>query len=203
MQGATAYYLSHLTFPLKSGCAALVHAAAGGVGLWLCQVLHAAGAAKIIATASTEEKLELAKKNGATHGINYSKENWVKRVEEITEDKGVIAVFDGVGKSTFDGDLEVLSRKGSLVSYGNASGVVPPFLLSRLASKNIKVVRPQVYGYVATKEEFDLYAGELLDLIKQKKVEVKIHKVYQLDEAQQAHRDIEGRGTTGKLLYKL
>jgi NADPH2:quinone reductase len=187
VQGLTALALIRESHEVKPGDSVLVHAAAGGVGLWLCQVLRAAGAAKIIATASTEEKLELARKNGATHGINYSKEDWVKRVKEITEDNGVIAVFDGVGKSTFDGDLEVLSRKGSLVTYGDSSGPVPPLELTRLAPKNIKVVKPRLFAYVATKEELDLYAGELLDLIKQKKVEVKIHKVYRLDEAQQAH----------------
>jgi NADPH2:quinone reductase len=126
-----------------------VHAAAGGVGLWLLQLLRATGAGKIIATASTAEKLELAKKYGATHTINYSEEDWVAKVKEFTvEEKGVVAVFDGVGKSTFDGDIEVLARKGTLVSFGNASGAVPPFTIARLSPKNLKVARPQLYGYV-------------------------------------------------------
>lgn len=125
----------------------LVHAAAGGVGLWLCQFVRAIGA-YAIATASTDKKLELAKENGAEFTINYSTEDWVSRVLEITAKKGVAAVFDGVGASTFEGDLEVLARKGSLVSFGNASGPVPPFTIARLAQKNLKVLRPQLFGYI-------------------------------------------------------
>ncbi|KAF8242908.1 hypothetical protein K440DRAFT_563703 [Wilcoxina mikolae CBS 423.85] len=205
LQGLTALtlimskrYISNL-----AGDAILVHAAAGGVGLWLLQLLRIVGARTIIATASTVKKLELATQNGATHCINHSIEDWVTRVKEITNGKGVNAVFDGVGKVTFEGDLQVLAPKGSLVSFGNSSGQVPPLSIARLAPKCLKVLRPQLFGYVATKEEFASYAGEVLDLVKRKKVEVRIHKTYSLDEAQQAHTDIEGRVTIRKLLYKL
>ncbi|KAA8904993.1 hypothetical protein FN846DRAFT_951562 [Sphaerosporella brunnea] len=203
IQGLTALTLIRESYEVKKGDAILVHAAAGGVGLWLLQLLRMAGAGTIIATASTAEKLELAAKNGATHGINYTTEDWVARVKEITGGAGVIAVFDGVGASTFEGDLEVLARKGTLASFGNASGPVPPFSISRLAAKNLKVLRPTLFNYVHTKEEFTTYSQELLNLIKDNKVDVRIHKVYELADALQVHKDIEGRGTTGKLLYKL
>jgi NADPH2:quinone reductase len=158
------------------------------------------GAGTIVATASTAEKLELAAKNGATHGINYSKEDWVARVKEITNGEGVIAVFDGVGAATFEGDLEVLARKGTLASFGNASGPVPPFSISRLAAKNIKVLRPTLFNYLATKEEFATYTQELLDLIKTKKVDVRIHKVYSLADAAQAHKvRISPAGISGRM----
>jgi len=188
MQGLTALTLIRDAHEVKKGDAVLVHAAAGGVGLWLCQLLKVVGAGMIIATASSKEKLELAERNGATHLIDYSKEDWVKRVEGITGGKGVIAVFDGVGKSTFHGDLEVLARKGSLVSFGNASGVVPPISIGLLATKNLKVVRPTLFNYIYTKEEFADAANELIQLVKDKKVDVKIHKIYSLEEAQQAHK---------------
>ena len=167
-----------------------MHAAAGGVGLWLVQLLHAVGAGKIIATASTDEKLALAAAHGATHTVNYSRgsADWVARVNEITADEGgVAAVFDGVGRDTFDGDLDVVARKGTVVSFGNASGPVPPLTITRLTAKNIKVLRPQLYGYVATKQELAEYAGELLDLVHLKKVSVRLHKTYPLADARQAH----------------
>lgn len=125
----------------------LIHAAAGGVGLWLCQLVRAIGAHPI-ATASTDEKLLLARENGAEFTVNYTTEDWVSRVLEITAENGVAAVFDGVGASTFEGDMKVLARKGSLVSFGNASGSVPPLVISRLAAKNLKVLRPQLFGYI-------------------------------------------------------
>lgn len=197
-----------------------MHAAAGGVGLWLCQFVRAIGA-YAIATASTDKKLQLAKENGAEFTINYSTEDWVSRVLEITAKKGVAAVFDGVGASTFEGDLEVLARKGSLVSFGNASGPVPPFAIARLAAKNLKVLRPQLFGYIGkwhpragmgdtdgdigtvTREEFESYAGEILELIAVGKVNVKIHEVYPLADVARAQTDIESRGTTGKLILKI
>lgn len=199
-----------------------MHAAAGGVGLWLCQFMRAIGA-HAIATASTDKKLELARENGAEFTINYSTEEWVSRVLEITAKKGVAAVFDGVGASTFEGDMEVLARKGSLVSFGNASGPVPPFAIARLAAKNLKVLRPQLFGYIGewhpsgcvcmgdtdrsigtvTREEFESYAGEILELIAAGKVNVKIHEVYPLADVARAQSDIESRGTTGKLILKI
>lgn len=148
------------------------------------QLLKAVGASRIIATASTDEKLALARENGATHTINYKTQDWVEEVKKLG---GVIATFDGVGASTFEGDLEVLNRKGTLASFGNASGAVPPFAIARLAPKNIKVARPQLYGYVATREEFDEYATELFQLVGSEKVNVRIHREYSLDEVKQVH----------------
>ena len=175
----------------EKGDAVLVHAAAGGVGLWLVRLLRVAGAGKIIATASTDDKLALAVEHGATHTVNYSRgsADWVARVNEITADEGgVAAVFDGVGRDTFDGDLEVVARKGTVVLFGTSSGPVPPLVLDRLVVKNIKVVRPQLFGYVTTKQELADYAGELLDLVRLKKVAVHLHKTYPLADARQVHQ---------------
>ncbi|KAI5795576.1 hypothetical protein EDC01DRAFT_614622 [Geopyxis carbonaria] len=204
IQGLTALTMIRESYHVRAGDAVLVHAAAGGVGLWLCQLLRAVGAGTIIATASTAEKLELAKKNGATHGVSYADgADWVAAVKEITGGAGVAAVFDGVGKATFDGDLEVVARKGTVVSFGNASGAVEPLKIARLAAKNVKVLRPQLFGYVATPEEFKQYADELMEMVAGGKVDVRVHKTYKLEEAVQAHKDLEGRGTTGKLLFKI
>ena len=160
------------------------------MGLWLVQLLRAVGAGKIIATASTDDKLALAAAHGATHLVNYSggSADWVARVSEYTADEGgVAAVFDGVGRDTFDGDLEVVARKGTVVSFGNASGVVPPLTLARLTPKNIKVLRPTLFGYVATRQELADYAAELFDMIRLEKVTVRVHKTYPLADARQAH----------------
>lgn len=185
---------------VRKGDWILVHAAAGGVGLWLCQLLKAVGA-KVIGTASTEEKIKLAKENGAEFMINYSHENWVERVKEITSGEGVAAVFDGVGASTFDGDLQVLARKGTLASFGNASGAVPPFPIAKLSQKNLKILRPTLFNYIATREEFEKYAGELFDFILKDNLNVRMD-VYPLEDVAKAHIDLEGRKTTGKLLLK-
>ncbi|TGO68986.1 hypothetical protein BOTNAR_0017g00510 [Botryotinia narcissicola] len=202
LQGLTALTLIREAYHVQRDDWILVHAAAGGVGLWLCQLLRVVGA-KVIATASSEEKLKLAKENGATVGINNKEEDIVKRVLEITGGEGVHAAFDSVGKDTFDGDLEVVRRKGTVVSFGNASGAVPPFPISKLAAKNLKVLRPQLFGYIATREEFERYTAELFDFIIKDKLNVKIHEIYPLEEVRRAHMDIEGRGTTGKLLLKV
>ncbi|TGO15005.1 hypothetical protein BTUL_0045g00150 [Botrytis tulipae] len=202
LQGLTALTLIREAYHVQRDDWILVHAAAGGVGLWLCQLLRVVGA-KVIATASSEEKLKLAKENGATVGINNKEEDIVKRVLEITGGEGVHAAFDSVGKDTFDGDLEVVRRKGTVVSFGNASGAVPPFPISKLAAKNLKVLRPQLFNYIATREEFERYTAELFDFIIKDKLNVKIHEIYPLEEVRRAHTDIEGRGTTGKLLLKV
>lgn len=199
LQGLTAITLIREAYAVQRGDWILVHAAAGGVGLWLCQLLRALGA-KVIGTASTDDKIELAKKNGGEFMINYSHEDVVSRVKEITDGQGVIAVFDGVGKSTFEVSLEVLARKGTLASFGNASGAVPPFAISRLSPKNIKVVRPTLFNYVYTREEYEQYSAELFDLVLKNSIDVRIHNIYNLSDVRQAHTDLEGRKTTGKLL---
>ncbi|KAI1249553.1 hypothetical protein MGN70_009166 [Eutypa lata] len=199
LQGLTALTLVRESYPVQKGDWILVHAAAGGTGLWLCQLLRAIGA-NTIGTASTAEKVALASKAGATHVINYSHEDVKAKVLELTGGKGVAAVFDGVGQATFDLSLECLARKGSMVSFGNASGAVPPFTLSRLSAKNAKLLRPTLFNYIVTREEVDSYSTELFNFIAKENIDVRIHEVYPLSEAARAHEDLQGRKTTGKLL---
>ncbi|KAF4555441.1 Zinc-binding dehydrogenase-like protein 15 [Elsinoe fawcettii] len=201
LQGLTALTLIKETYEVKKGDWVLVHAAAGGVGLWLCQLLRSVGA-KTIATASTEDKRKLAKENGADVVVGYAEEEVKGAVKEHTNGEGVKAVFDGVGKSTFDLSLDVLARKGTMASFGNASGAVPPFAISRLSAKNAKVARPTLFNYVATREEFETYSNQLFDFILKDNLNVRIHEEYPLAESGRAHTDIEGRVTTGKLLLK-
>jgi NADPH2:quinone reductase len=201
IQGLTALTLIRESHYVQKDEWALVHAAAGGVGLWLCQLLHAVGA-RVIGTASTEAKIALAKENGAEFMINYSHESVVERVDEITNGAGVSVVFDGVGASTFEDDLKLLARKGTLASFGSASGPVPPFAISRLAEKNLKVLRPTLFNYVYTREEFERYSNELFGFIAGGMVKVHIHEIYPLQEVARAHTDLEGRKTTGKLLLR-
>jgi len=199
LQGLTALTLIREAHHVNKGDWVLVHAAAGGTGLWLCQLLKAVGA-NIIGTASTQEKVDLALKAGATHMINYSHEDVKAKVLDLTDGKGCIAIFDGVGKSTFDLSLELVARKGSLLSFGNASGAVPPVTIARLSAKNARLMRPTLFGYIATREEFVHYSNELFDFILKDKLDVRIHKVYPLSEVAKAQDDLEGRKTTGKLL---
>ncbi|KAK5168489.1 hypothetical protein LTR04_006657 [Oleoguttula sp. CCFEE 6159] len=201
LQGLTALTLIREAHHVQKGDWVLVHAAAGGVGLWLCQLLRAVGA-KTIGTASTAEKIELAKKNGADHMIDYSKDDVVSKVKELTDGKGVVAVFDGVGKTTFDASMECLARKGSMVSFGNASGAVPPVTIARLSAKNARLLRPTLFNYIATRDEFETYANELFAFMTKDKMDVRIHEIYPLQEVARAHQDLEGRKSTGKLLLK-
>jgi len=199
LQGLTALTMIRESHHVKKGDWVLVHAAAGGTGLWLCQLLKAVGA-NTIGTASTQEKVDLAKKAGATHVINYSEEDVKKKIDELTNNVGVIAVFDGVGKSTFDLSMDCLARKGSLISFGNASGAVPPLTIARLSAKNVKLTRPTLFNAIATREEFEGYTQELFDFILKDGLDTRIHETYPLSEVARAHNDIEGRKTTGKLL---
>ncbi|KAI1433019.1 NAD(P)-binding protein [Xylaria sp. CBS 124048] len=199
LQGLTALTLVREAHHVNKGDWVLVHAAAGGTGLILCQLLRIIGA-NTIGTASTAEKVALAKKNGATHVINYSHEDVKARVDELTGGKGCIAVFDGVGKATFDLSLSCVARKGTMVSFGNASGAVPPFAISRLTEKNVKLLRPTLFNYVSTREEYMSYTEELLGFIEKDGLNIHVHKIYPLSEVKSAHEDLEGRKTTGKLL---
>ncbi|KAL7629280.1 NADPH:quinone reductase [Parahypoxylon ruwenzoriense] len=199
LQGLTALTLVREAYHVEKGDWVLVHAAAGGTGLLLVQLLKAIGA-NTIGTASTPEKVELAKKAGATHVINYSVEDVKAKVLELTGGKGVIAVFDGVGKSTFDLSLDCLARKGTLASFGNASGAVPPFSIPRLSAKNARLMRPTVMNYIVTRDEFEGYSKELFDFVAKGQLDFRIHETYPLSEVARAHRDLEGRKTTGKLL---
>jgi len=199
LQGLTALTLIREAHRVNKGDWVLVHAAAGGTGLWLVQLLKAVGA-NTIGTASTEEKIELAKKAGASHMINYSKEDVKRKVMELTGNKGVIAVFDGVGKDTFDLSMDCLARKGSMISFGNASGAVPPVTIARLSAKNARLMRPTLFNYIVTREEFEGYTKELFEFITRDKLDVRVHEVYPLSEVARAHNDLEGRKSTGKLL---
>jgi len=200
LQGLTALTLIKESHHVKKGDWVLVHAAAGGVGLLLIQMLKAVGA-KTVATCSTP-KLELVKSHGVDVVIDYTKDDFVAKVKEVTGGTGVVAVFDGVGKATFDQSLECVARKGSMVSFGNASGAVPPVTIARLSAKNVKLLRPTLFGYMATREEFEMYAKELLQFISKDKMDVKIHEIYPLKDVARAHQELEGRKTTGKLLLK-
>lgn len=199
LQGLTALTLIREAHAVQKGDWVLVHAAAGGTGQWLCKLLKAVGA-HTIATASTPEKLALATKAGAEHVVNYTTEDVKAKVMELTSDKGVVAVFDGVGKSTFDLSLSCLARKGSMLSFGNASGAVEPLAISRLSAKNVRLMRPTLFNFIAEREELEGYTKELFDFIVKEGLEPAVHEVYPLSEVGRAHEDLEGRKTTGKLL---
>ncbi|KAF1955726.1 NAD(P)-binding protein [Byssothecium circinans] len=204
MQGLTAVAFIREAYSVQKGDWILVTAAAGGVGLWLCQLLKAVGA-RTIATASSEEKRQLAKENGAEVVIEYhedDREKFVKKVLDITGGEGVHAVFDSVGKATFDSSLAVVRRKGTMVSFGNASGPVTGFALSRLTPKNVKLLRPTVMNYITTRDELKQYTAELWKFIEKDGLNVRIHDVYPLKDVVRATKDIESRKTTGKLLLQ-
>ncbi|KAK0619959.1 hypothetical protein B0T14DRAFT_537577 [Immersiella caudata] len=180
----------------------LVHAAAGGTGSLLVQILSVMGA-KIIGTAGGSEKCGIAKKNGAGWVIDNRSEDVAARVKEITSGHGVDVIFDGVGKATFDLDLEIIARKGKLIIFGNASGPVPPIDILKLGAKNISILRPVMFNYTVTREEWEQYSAELFDLILTGKLNIGIHNTYALKDVGQAHSDLEGRKTTGKLILKI
>ncbi|MDP9455809.1 MAG: NADPH:quinone reductase [Actinobacteria bacterium] len=200
LQGMTAHYLTHSTFPLQEGQTALVHAAAGGVGLLLCQLAKMRGAT-VIGTVSTEEKAELARGAGADEVILYTQHDFVEETRRITGGEGVDVVYDSVGKTTFDGSLDSLKPRGYLVLFGASSGPVPPVDLQVLNQKGgLFVTRPSLAHYTATREELLWRAESLFTWIGQNNLSVRIGGAYKLSEADQAHRDLEGRKTTGKLI---
>ena len=200
LQGMTAHYLVYDTYPLKKGETALIHAAAGGVGLLLVQMAKNIGA-RVIATAGTEEKAKLARAAGADEVILYAQQDFEVETKRLTDGKGVHVVYDGVGKTTFDKDLNVLRPRGYLVLFGAASGPVPLFDVGKLAQKgSLFVTRPTLVHYMAAHEELQKRATDVLTMIATGKVKLRIEHIYPLREAQQAHRDLEGRKTTGKLL---
>lgn len=205
MQGLTALTLIREAHPVRPTDWVLVTAAAGGVGTLLCEMLTAVGA-KIIGTAGSPEKMAQAKKNGAHHVLSSRDppETLAAEIMRITGGHGCDAVFDGVGKATFDMDIEVAARKGSVVTYGNASGAVPPVNVMRLAGgKNLKLLRPTLFAYLVTPEEFNMYSTELLEMLKTGTVKLEHITEYDLENAKAAHDDLEGRKTTGKLLLKV
>jgi NADPH2:quinone reductase len=194
LQGMTAHYLTHSTYPLKAGDSCLIHAAAGGTGALLVQMAKMLGA-HVIGTVGSEEKAQQAKAAGADEVVIYTKEDFTAKA------KGMNVVYDSVGKSTFMQSLDCLRPRGLMVNFGNASGPapdVPPLLLTQKGS--LFLTRPSLAHHLATQEELDWRAGDVLKWIAQGKLKLRIHKVYPLAEAAQAQRDLEGRGTTGKLL---
>jgi NADPH2:quinone reductase len=200
LQGMTAHYLSHDTYPLKRGETALVHAAAGGVGLLLVQMAHNIGA-RVIATVSTEEKANLAREAGADEVVLYTQTDFEAETKRLTGGTGVDVVYDSVGKTTFDKGLNILRPRGMMVLFGGSSGAVPPFDLIVLSQKgSLYVTRPTVAHYIATREELLARSGALFGMMAAGKLKLRIEHMYPLAGAQRAHRDLEGRKTTGKLL---
>ncbi|MES2104553.1 MAG: quinone oxidoreductase [Pseudomonadota bacterium] len=197
LQGLTVQYLFHRTFPLRGGETILFHAAAGGVGLIACQWARAIGV-RIIGTVGSDEKGELAKAHGCTHVINYNKENFVARVREITGGKGVPVVYDSIGKDTFTGSLDCLSPLGMMVSFGSASGAVPPFGMAELASRgSLFLTRPSLMNYTAKRADLETMAAHLFSMVESGKIKIDIRQRYALKDVAQAHRDLEARKTTG------
>ena len=203
LMGMTAMSLVEESHKVEKGQWVLCHAAAGGVGLLMCQILRKLGA-RTIGTAGGPEKCALAKENGAEFVIDYKAEkDWLGRVKEITGGEGVHVVYDSVGLDTWEGSLEAVRRKGTVVFFGNASGPTPPIPLPKITAKNSKLCRPTLMNYTYTRAELEHYANAVFSAVEEGWLKVKIHKVYPLKEAQQAHEDLEGRKTTGKLLLKL
>ena len=196
-KGLTTYYLLHKTYPVLGGETILFHAAAGGVGQIFCQWAKSLGC-KVIGTVGSEEKLDIAKKNGCNEIINYNKEDFAKKVMEITSGKGVPAVYDGVGKSTFEKSLECLSVRGMMISFGNASGALNPINVPKmLQPKGLYFVRPSMGQYLSNNEELSEAAKVLFEKISSGKVKIEIFRKYKLEDIKQAHIDLENRKITG------
>ena len=196
-KGLTTYYLLHQTYKVKSGETILFHAAAGGVGQIFGQWAKSLGC-KIIGTVGTDEKIEIAKKYGYDHIINYSKDNFATKVKELTDGKGVPVVYDGVGKNTLEGSLDCLKIKGMMVSFGNASGPLSDINVPKmLQPKGLFFVRPSMQQYLSTKEELEKAASTMFEKIKSGKVKIEIFKKYKLEDIIQAHKDLEGRKILG------
>jgi NADPH:quinone reductase len=202
LQGLTAAYLLRKTYRVQPGDAVLIHAAAGGVGLIACQWAKALGAV-VIGTVGSAAKAELAKAHGCDHVINYSSENFTQRVRDITKGEGVAVVYDGVGKDTFMGSLDSLRPLGMMVSYGNASGPVPPLDLILLSQKgSLFVTRPTIMSYTAKRADLEALGAELFGVVASGQVRIEVNQTYPLAEAAQAHRDLEARKTTGSTILR-
>src|SRR5579871_3090248 len=200
LQGMTAHYLSHDTYPLKKGETALVHAAAGGVGLLLVQMAHNIGA-RVIATVSTDEKARLARESGADEIILYTQTDFEAETKRLTGGKGVDVVYDSVGKTTFEKGLNVLRPRGMMALFGGSSGAVAPLDPITLTQKgSLFLTRPSLGNYIATREELVARSSAVFGMMASGKLKLRIAHTYPLAEAQRAHRELEGRKTTGKLL---
>jgi len=200
LQGMTAHYLSHSSFPLKAGDTALIHAAAGGTGQLLVQMAHAIGA-RVIATVSTEAKAELARAAGADEVIRYTEADFETETKRLTDGRGVDVVYDSVGKTTFEKSLNCLRPRGMMVLFGGSSGAVPPFDLIQLSTRgSLFVTRPTLKDYIATRADLEWRAGDVFRWVAEGKLKVRAEYVYSLGDAAQAQIDIASRNTTGKLL---
>jgi NADPH2:quinone reductase len=200
LQGMTAHYLARTTFPLQEGHVCVVQAAAGGVGLLLCQIAKMHGAT-VIGTTSTDRKAELARAAGADHVIRYTEESVADRVRELTDGRGADVVYDSVGKDTFQSSLDALRRRGMLVSFGQSSGAVPPIAPLVLSTKgSLFLTRPTLAHYVADREELEQRAGDLFTWMQAGKLKVRIDTEYTLEHAADAHAALESRRTSGKVL---
>ncbi len=200
LQGLTAAYLLRKTYRVQPGDAVLIHAAAGGVGLIACQWAKALGAT-VIGTVGSPAKAELARAHGCDHVINYATENFTQRVRDITNGEGVAVVYDGVGKDTFTGSLDSLRPMGMMVSYGNASGPVPPVDLIQLSQKgSLFITRPTLMTYTARRADLVALGAELFDRVTSGQVRIEVNQRYALRDAAQAHRDLEARKTTGSTI---
>jgi NADPH:quinone reductase len=202
LQGMTAHYLAHSTHTLKSGDTALVHAGAGGVGLLLTQMVSKIGA-RVITTVSTQEKAELSREAGAAEVILYTEQDFVPEVKRLTGGKGVDVVYDSVGKTTFEGSLSSLRPRGLLALFGGSSGPVPAFDLIQLSSKgSLFITRPTLWHYVATRQELEWRAGEVLGAVASGELKLRMEHMYPLSDAGRAQSDMENRKTTGKILLE-
>jgi NADPH:quinone reductase len=200
LQGMTAHYLAHSTYPLKRGDTCLVHAAAGGVGLLLCQMAKRAGA-RVIGTVSTEEKAKLAREAGADEIIFYTRQDLVEEVKRLTGGKKLQVIYDSVGKDTFEKGFDCLAMRGYMVLYGASSGPVAPLDPQLLNAKgSLFLSRPSLFHYTATREDLVKRAGDVLGWIQKGELKLRIGATFPLAEAAKAHRDLEGRKTTGKVL---
>ena len=203
LKGMTVQYLFRRTTPIKAGDTVLFHAAAGGVGLIACQWAKAEGIT-LIATAGSDEKCQLALDHGAAHAINYRTEDFTARVKELTGGKGVDVVMDSVGKDTFEGSLNCLKPFGMMISFGNASGKVPPFdILSLGAKGSLKITRQTLFTHIADHATCQQMAGELFDMVLSGKVKIRIDQRFPLEQVAQAHRALEARATTGQTILTL
>jgi NADPH2:quinone reductase len=202
LQGMTAHYLACTTYPLRKGDACLVHAAAGGVGLLLCQIAKMRGA-RVIGTVSTDEKAKLAREAGADEVILYTRQDFEAEVRRLTDGKGLQVIYDSVGKTTFEKGFNVLAPRGMMVLYGQSSGPVGPIDPGILAAKgSLFLTRPSLFAYTATREELLQRAGDVLGWIRDGKLKLRMEFEFPLKDVVEAHRALEGRKTTGKVLLR-
>jgi NADPH:quinone reductase len=203
LQGCTAHYLTHSTFPLKKGQTALVHAAAGGTGRLIVQMAAMVGA-RVIATVGSEAKARLTLGDGASDAILYNSQDFVAETKRLTDGKGVEVVYDGVGQATLHKGFDCLKPRGMMVAFGNASGPAAPIDLLMLSQKgSLYVTRPTLFTYIASREDLEWRSSDMFRWIGEGKLKINIDKIFPLSEAAQAHGDLEGRKTTGKLLLKV